>query len=100
MCIRDRRMMQQGQGGEMMRQLQDMIKKQNDLPNQSFKMSRDGAPQSEMRANAQAQKALRVFLQELGPTVLYMGGLAGGVCCVSEPALGQAEGALGQGRPG
>ena len=94
------RMMQQGQGGEMMRQLQDMIKKQNDLLNQSFKMSRDGAPQSEMRANAQAQKALREALQKLRQKIQEMGGDADGAFGDAEQSMGDAEGALGQGRPG
>jgi hypothetical protein len=94
------RQMQQGQAGEMMRQLQDMIKKQNDLLNQSFKMSRDGAPQNQMRANAEQQKALREALQKLRQKIQEMGGDPDGAFGDAEQSMGEAEGALGQGRPG
>ena len=94
------RMMQQGQGGEMMRQLQDMIKKQNDLLNKSFKMSRDGAKQNEMQMSAEQQQALREMLQKLRQQIEQMGGDAGGAFEDAEKSMGDAEGALGQGRPG
>ena len=94
------RMMQQSQGGEMMRQLQDMIRKQNDLLNQSFKFSRDGAKPGEMKSSAEMQKALREALQKLREQIEQMGGDAGGAFQDAENSMGDAEGALGQGRPG
>ena len=67
------RMMQQGQGGEMMRQLQDMIRRQNELLNQSHKFSRDGGKPGDMRSSAEQQRALREALQKLREQLQQMG---------------------------
>jgi uncharacterized protein (TIGR02302 family) len=93
-------MMQQSQGGEMMRQLQDMIRKQNDLLNQSFKMSRDGGSRKDMQMSAQQQQALRDALAKLRQQIQQMGGDPGGAFEDAERAMGEAQGALGEGRPG
>jgi hypothetical protein len=94
------RMMQQGQGGEMMRQLQDMIRRQNELLNQSHKFSRDGGKPGDMRMSAEQQRALREALQKLREQIQQMGGDAGEAFERAERAMGEAAGALDQARPG
>jgi hypothetical protein len=97
------RMMQNSQGGEAMRQLQDMIRRQNELLNRSFRMSREGGQQGQMLSGAEQQRALREALQRLRQQLQQMGGdmgEAGEELERAEGAMGDAEGALGRGDAG
>jgi len=97
------RMMQNSQGGEAMRELQDMIRRQNELLNRSFRMSREGGQKGQMQSGAEQQRALREALQRLRQQLEQMGGdmgEAGEELERAEGAMGDAEGALGRGEAG
>ncbi len=96
-------MMQQGPAGQAMRQLQDMIRRQNELLNKSFQAQRQGAKPGEMQMSAQQQQALREALQKLRQQLQKMGqgmpGKAGEQLGKAGEAMGQAAGSLGRGDP-
>jgi uncharacterized protein (TIGR02302 family) len=96
-------MMQQGPAGQAMRQLQDMIRRQNELLNKSFQAQRQGANPGEMQMSAEQQQALRQALQKLREQLGKMGqgmpGKAGEQLGRAGEAMGEAAGALGRGDP-
>ncbi len=96
-------MMQQGPAGQAMRQLQDMIRRQNELLNKSFQAQRQGAKPGEMQMSAEQQQALRQALQKLREQLGKMGqgmpGKAGEQLGKAGEAMGDAAGSLGRGDP-
>ena len=96
-------MMQQGPAGQAMRQLQEMIRRQNELLNKSFQAQRQGSKPGDMQMSAEQQQALRQALQQLRDQLQKMGqgmqGKAGEQLGKAGEAMGEAADALGRGDP-
>jgi uncharacterized protein (TIGR02302 family) len=96
-----RQMMQNNPGGQALRQLQEMIRRQNELLDRSFRMSREGQPQQgQMQSGAADQQALREALQQLREMLSQMGADPGEAFGRADRAMGEAADQLGQGQPG
>ncbi len=95
--------MQNSPAGQAMRQLQDMIRRQNQLLNKSFQAQQQGAKPGEMQMSASEQQALRQALDKLRQQLQKMGqgmpGKAGDQLGKAGQAMGEAAGSLGRGDP-
>jgi uncharacterized protein (TIGR02302 family) len=108
---------QQGQTGEMdqmMNELADMIRRQQELMNETFRMSPDGSPQpgqngqpmtpqemeEALRQLQQGQGSLQQQLEDMMRRLQEGGMEPGDQLGEAGRSMGEAEGSLGQGEPG
>ena len=91
-------------GSKALRQLQEMIRRQSELMDKTFRQSRGRHPgQNQMQQGAQQQAALRKMLQNFREMMRrMMTGNSPGMRSLGQAgrAMEDAQNALGQGRPG
>jgi hypothetical protein len=103
--------MGEGPGGEMMRQLQDLIRRQSQLLDQTFRQSQGRAPNAhgQMRQGAMSQRELQEALRQLQRMMGQMGNMGqdgqqgpnpGQAMDRAGQFMGQAGDALERGSPG
>ncbi|WP_165644500.1 TIGR02302 family protein, partial [Oharaeibacter diazotrophicus] len=101
---------QQGQGQQMMNELADMIRRQQELMNQTHKLTPDGRPQDgqgmsseemqqAMRDLQQGQQDLEKRLQDLMKQMEKNGMQPGGELGEAQGSMKGAQGSLGDGEP-